>query len=141
MLDGLHRYYDSGNLTNDPTYVTYRKGIGTNVKSYNFITGPEVLFTLYSNTQFKVNAGVGAAILFQVRTFTTRYEYDEGPRHIIYWDNRDQAAFHDLCFPISISFEYKLLNKLGLFFESGAYVEPDFPVMGLHVGVGASVGF
>ncbi len=139
VLSGNHRYYDAGIFTNDPTHGVWPDG--TNSSVYNFIVGSEILFKIISLNRFSLKAGTGIGILNFVRTFTTRTEFDQGGRHIIHWNNLDQSAFHDLLFPVSMILEYRLRKKIGLFLDTGAFVEPDFPIMGLHIGLGGYVTF
>lgn len=138
-LNANHRYYDAGNLTNDPDALVYTDG--TNSSSYNLIVGAEVIYQLLKKKYFDIRLGWGVGILSNVRKFTTRTEYDLNGRHIVHWNYRDQAAFNDMLFPISIQLEYKITEILGFYLDSGTYIEPDFPVMGLHGGIGIFVAF
>ena len=141
MFNGNHRYFDSGIYTNDPYHPSSLYPDGTNSTAYNLMVGVELMVSLISTQRIKAQSGLGIGILNYVRRFTTKSEYDLGPSHIIRWNQYDQHAFNEIIFPISLTLSYKLNEIIGLFIDSGAYVEPDFPVMGLHAGLGILVAF
>lgn len=134
VLSSRFRYFDSGRLTNDPTANLWPNG--TNSEIYNFIADFSILYSSNLGKNITLYSGIGFGILNMTTIFTTKTEYDLDGRHIINWNYRDKESFDSLLFPLNLKVDYYFYKGIGCFFETGAYIEPDFPVLGLHAGFG-----
>lgn len=121
---GNHVYFDDI-LSNTPAsnYIVYPKG--TNAKAtYNTFS---VLhkFKILNQAKFSIVPGAGAGIMTHCRD----YPYTEGAS--MYFNT---SAWSDLVFPITLDMNYKLSRHFQLGLTSGFLIDPDYPILALHIG-------
>lgn len=122
-LAGKHEYYDNI-LSNAPdSYVVYPQG--TNATAEYNIFSVSYKYKIVNTPKFSIVPGIGAGIL----TLTENYPYTRGTS-----TDFNTSSWSDLAFPVTLDINYKLSKHWQLGLTSGFLIEPDFPILALHVG-------
>ncbi|MVM38996.1 hypothetical protein GO730_18005 [Spirosoma sp. HMF3257] len=85
-------------------------------------------YALIATNKFNLQLGAGAGILNQRLDYSYRNEWY-------------QASFTQLEFPISLEGYYLLANRIGFGVKAGGFVQPAFPLLGVHIGPQIRVSF
>lgn len=136
-LFGTGYAYDAGGFTNVPQELFFRKGTNSQFTTIN--AGLEIGYSILKKPVWNLNIFAGAGILIFSRQFALKSEFDlPNGTHVIQIDYANFYPFWDLSFPVTLELKHNLNKRIGLILDSGAFIEPDFPVMGIHLGLGLS---
>jgi len=126
FVTGRFNYYDN-TRPNAPTAILYTND-NTNARGYELHAYGMVKYRIISTDRFTLQAGAGIGLLNQ----RLEYPYREGSGTGSVYMN--QSSFTDLEFPVSAEAYYLLGNRVGVGLKAGGFIEPDFPIVGLHIG-------
>lgn len=134
ILRGEYRFFDNGQLTNDPDH--WKTNDGTNSESEDFVSSLWIGRHFNLHHRIKLNLIAGLGMYFNITSYVLRFDYGNRiswePFYIGNWS---------VNFPVNVVLNYKLIEKVDLVLKSGAFIEPDFPIMGIHLGGGVNYIF
>ncbi|GAB2600119.1 hypothetical protein [Spirosoma areae] len=125
-MTGRFNYFDN-TRSNAPTAILYTND-KTNAPGYELHGYAMAKYSVVNANRFSLQIGAGAGF------FNQRLQYpfrdDSGAGSIYLTD----SSFTDLAFPVSVEFYYLLRNWVSIGVKAGGFIEPDFPIVGAHVG-------
>lgn len=121
-IKGRHTYYDQI-LSNNPTSFTHMDGNNSDVIYHTF----SVLYKYNVIDTDRINlapsVGIGMVNLINI------YPYSDGN-----FNNFRRLFSTDLAFPVNLDIFYKLTKNWQAGLSAGFFIEPDYPILALHVG-------
>jgi hypothetical protein len=126
FMTGRFNYYDN-TRSNAPTAILYTND-NTNARGYELHGYAMAKYSVVNTSQFTLQIGIGAGFFNQRLQYPFR---DDSGAGAIYLTN---SSFTDLEFPVSLEAYYLLGSRVGIGVRAGGYIEPDFPIVGTHVG-------
>jgi len=122
FLAGEHRYFEN-ELSNVPSYDVDRNGRNATAiyKTFSVV----YKYKLINNNKFSLIPGIGAGVL----TNTYVYPHKHGSSTVF-----NTSTWSDLAFPVTLDINYKVFKQWQLGLTSGFLIEPDFPILALHIG-------
>jgi len=120
FMTGQFNYYDA-NHANTPI----GSSTVTNARGFQLHGYAMAKYSLISTNRFAFQVGVGAGFFNQ----RLEYPYQDAQSSYI-----TQSSFTDLAFPVSVEAYYLVNRKVGIGIKAGGYIEPDFPIVGAHIG-------
>ena len=128
FVTGHFNYYDD-TRSNAPTAILYTND-NTNARGYELHGYGMIKYAIISTDRFTLQAGLGVGFLNQRVEYPYRESSATGTGSIY----MNQNSFTALEFPVSAEAYYLFGNRFGIGLKAGGFVEPDFPLVGLHVG-------
>lgn len=123
LMMGYFNYYDN-TRSNNPGGVIFNRD-NTNARATELHGYAMAKYSLINSKQFTLQVGVGAGFFNQ----SLEYPYQDAQGGGIRY-----TSFTDLAFPLSLEAFYLFSNRLGVGLKAGGYIEPDFPLVGTHIG-------
>lgn len=120
---GKFRYYDDV-LSNAPDHFDLEDGTNTSAASIH--AGLVIGYNIKISNLLNLHAATGVSSY----TLMRRYPYQFDPDTWSY----SHSAWTDLAFPVRIGIESIIWERLSLGLIGGFYIEPDFPIVGWHIG-------
>ena len=120
---GKFRYYDDV-LSNSPVHL----GIidGTNTSASGIHAGLLLGYNFKITNLIDLYASTGVSSYTLIRNYPYQYSPDS-------W-GLNCSAFTDLAFPVILGIESHFFERISIGVIGGFYVEPDFPIVGWHIG-------
>lgn len=134
-LIGNQRYFDNlfhTNISKGDPFIDYIRTDGTNAEVENVSTKLSIGYNLYQNSYFISSIGTGVAINFINYIF--QYKIPRAANSIEY--QRRTSGYWTISFPLEFHFEFKLSKSFYLRIEAATFVEPDYPLLVNHAGIG-----
>ncbi|CCH01101.1 hypothetical protein FAES_3092 [Fibrella aestuarina BUZ 2] len=127
FMTGRFNYFDN-TRSNDPTGILYGPD-GTNARGYELYGYGMAKYALVKTSGFTLQLGAGIGFFNQRLTYPYRATYATGSS--LY---TEESSFTDLALPVTLEAYYVFNQRIGLGLKAGGYIEPDFPVVGAHIG-------
>ena len=126
FLAGHHLYYDSILSNNAVPLATPGYDKNTNSTADYFVFSFLYKYRFVDSKSFYLNAGVGAGLMLQRKT----YPYTSG--NIVSFR---ESGWEDLVFPLKLEIGYKITKHFQTGVIGGLYIHPDYPTLGYHTGI------
>ena len=127
FMTGQFSYFDDIR-SNDPIGIVYPQD-GTNARGYQLYGYGMAKYSIVKTEAFVLQVGAGIGFFNQRLEYPYRETYSTGSS--IYFA---QSSFTDLALPISLEAYYLFNKRIGVGLKVGGYIEPDFPLVGAHIG-------
>lgn len=129
IIKGEYRFFDDGHYTNDPLH--WKRNDGTNSKAEDI--NSSILFgrQFYLRNNLSISIATGIGVYSNIVNYVRKFEY---PNRTI-WEPFFLGTW-SVNFPMNLEMDINIFKRMQLFLKSGAFIEPDFPIMGIHFGGG-----
>jgi len=127
FMTGRFDYFDDIR-SNDPMSL-FNPQDGTNARGYQLYGYGMAKYSLIRTGGFTLQAGAGIGFFNQRLEYPYRVNNSTGGA--TYYA---QSSFTDLALPVSLEAYCIISQRVGIGLKTGGYIEPDFPVVGLHIG-------
>lgn len=131
LLTGSFAYFED-RRSNDPFAITIirnsivtNNGSLTNAENSQLHAGFQVKYRIVQTKHFVWQAGAGIGL------FNQKLQYPMRDSRGTYYA---ESSFTDVTFPVSTEVYYRFSPRIALGIKAGAYIEPDFPIVGTNVG-------